>query len=572
VTLRKSGRNYLGLCPFHSEKTPSFTVNSEKQIFHCFGCGEGGNVFNFIMKIEGKSFPEAVRELAVKAGITVPGAVSVTPSENSARDKILEANEYSAKFYRYLLTDRPEGAVGLKYLEDREIGREAADKHRLGFAPGNGTILRDALVKKGFGEEILIKAGLVFKRDSGGTMDMFRNRVVFPIIDLHGRVVAFGGRTIYSDKSIPKYINTGETPVFTKGDTLFGAWNARVAMKKDKHLTLVEGYLDLIQLDQAGFESCAATGGTALTRRHVETIRRLTTSLNLCFDGDEAGREAVLRAAELLIPTELNVKVIVMPDGIDPDLFIKQYGPSAFKSRLEESVPIMDFIIEHTLSAAGSGIQDRTSAFDVIARYLSLVKNEIRVKMEIGRISERLGIDERLASKRMLELAERPDRFKKGEAPPNIMISKARTVLPKAEVILLLAAITRPALVKTLDLDQVATRMEDTRLSHLLRRAVEESDKNPNASFAAFMDKIEDEDIRSSLSALSLEGSQISGANGERMVRDCVDRIMKQNLSEAIKQLDVKLRESQNRGDKQQVKLLLQEKMTLLKNLKNSGE
>ncbi|MDC4202867.1 MAG: DNA primase [Candidatus Manganitrophus sp.] len=329
LTLKKAGQNFTGLCPFHTEKTPSFSVNPSKQFFHCFGCGVGGDVFQFVMKVEGVAFPEALRRLAGKAGVALPEAGPDERESPARREaaQIYELNEAAAAYFHRNLIERPEGAFCRDYLKGRGITAETIKAFSVGFALPR----RDDLLKqlgKQFSRSLLEKAGLTSRREGAqgedGLFDRFRNRVLFPIRNLQGRVVGFGGRVL--DDTQPKYLNTPETPVFTKGKHLFALDRAKGA--GINALIIVEGYFDVIAAHQAGIPNAVGTMGTALTQDHLRLIRRISEKVLLIFDPDEAGARAALRTAPLLIEEGISAKVISLPSGEDPDLFIRKEGES----------------------------------------------------------------------------------------------------------------------------------------------------------------------------------------------------------------------------------------------------
>ncbi|MDC4224060.1 MAG: DNA primase [Candidatus Manganitrophus sp.] len=330
LTLKKAGQNLTGLCPFHAEKTPSFSVNPSKQFFHCFGCGAGGDVFQFVMKIEGLAFPEALRRMAAKAGVALPEAAEEreSPARREAA-QIYELNEAAASYFHRNLLERPEGAFCREYLKGRGITTETIKTFSIGFAPAR----RDDLLKhfgKQYSRSLLEKAGLISRREgvSGeeGLFDRFRNRVLFPIRNLQGRVVGFGGRVL--DDSQPKYLNTPETAVFTKGKHLFALDQAKGAGIHS--LIIVEGYFDVVAAHQAGVPNVVGTMGTALTPDHLRLIRRISEKVVLIFDPDEAGARAALRTAPLLIEEGISAKVVSLPPARTPIYLLENRGKPVF--------------------------------------------------------------------------------------------------------------------------------------------------------------------------------------------------------------------------------------------------
>ena len=344
MQLKRRGRNLVGLCPFHGEKTPSFNIYTENGSFYCFGCGTGGDIITFVMKIENLDYMEAVKFLAERAGMTMPED-DYDDSMGKLRTRIYEANREAARFFYGKLMSK-EGAEGLRYLRNRGLADSTIRHFGLGFAPDERFSLGNHLRSRGFSEAEMIAANLVFKSRSGNSvLDRFYNRVMFPIIDVRGNVIAFGGR-IMSDQK-PKYLNTSDTPVFNKSANLFSLNNAKNS--KSDSLILCEGYMDVISLNQAGFTNAVATLGTALTSDQASLMKRYCKEVILCYDADEAGQKATARAINILRGVGLPVRVISIPDGKDPDEFIRRHGDkghAAFQNVLDSSGNDMDYRLQ----------------------------------------------------------------------------------------------------------------------------------------------------------------------------------------------------------------------------------
>ncbi|WP_340701248.1 DNA primase [Brevibacillus borstelensis] len=381
VQLRKSGRAFLGLCPFHSEKTPSFNVNAERQFFHCFGCGAGGDVFSFLMKLEQLTFPEAVHRLAERAGIAVPQAQEEEEAapEKKAKQIMLEANQLVAKLYHYVLTETPYGHEAMKYLQKRGISRQTIDEYGIGFAPDSWNFVTSFLQNRRFSLDLMVEAGLLAKSEAGKIFDRFRGRVIFPIHDSQGKVIAFGGRAL--DPSAPaKYLNSPESPLFSKSTTLFNLHRARPYIRKRKQALLFEGYVDVISVWQAGFPQGIATLGTALTEQQARMIRRNAESVVLLFDGDAAGQEATAKAINILQEAGVVVRIAPLPPGTDPDDYIRQHGAEAFSQQvLLQAMPVTAFRLKHLRDK--HVIQDETDQKQFIEKAIELV-NELDSPVE----------------------------------------------------------------------------------------------------------------------------------------------------------------------------------------------
>ena len=346
TALKKAGRNFKALCPFHNEKSPSFVVNPDKQIFHCFGCGVGGNAVGFLMRQEHMEFPEAVRFLANKAGVVIPEDESAAPSPSrQLREEILKINAVSAAFFHdILLTSREEDVkVARDYLKSRGVDLETVKKFQLGFAPNEWDALLKYLRSKGISEELIAKAGLIIAREGkSGFYDRFRHRIIFPIFDVQNRPVAFGARAM-QDSDGAKYINSPETPVYTKGQHMFGLQLTKAAVGKLDRIIVVEGYMDMIMPYIHGVENIAASLGTALTVEQIRLLRRYTPNVVMLFDTDPAGQSAIVRSLDLLIDEGMNVRVATLAQDADPDSFIRQQGTEAFNARIESAQSRFDF-------------------------------------------------------------------------------------------------------------------------------------------------------------------------------------------------------------------------------------
>ena len=378
VKLAKKGREFSGLCPFHSERTPSFTVNDDKAFYHCFGCGAHGDVIRFVTETEGLTFPEAVAKLAGMAGLAVPKA---TPEERKRAERaksLQEACESALRFFRRRL-GAPDGAAALAYLRRRGLKPETIEAFRLGWAPDGRAALKQALTGEGFPEAMLVEAGLLIKPDGGGeSYDRFRGRVIFPIADRRGRAIAFGGRTLGDVQ--PKYLNSPETPLFNKGRLLYALDKARQAVRDGAEVIVTEGYTDVIALHQAGFGGAVAPLGTALTESQIEELWRLAPEPVLCFDGDEAGRRAAGRALDRLLPRLVpgkTARFVFLPDGEDPDSFVSLSGPEAFGRLVERATSVSEALWRRVA---------RTQTIDSPEMAMVVEKN---IEETVGQMAER---------------------------------------------------------------------------------------------------------------------------------------------------------------------------------------
>ncbi len=351
VQLRRSGTAWKGLCPFHGEKTPSFQVNGDKGFFHCFGCGVGGDAIKFVELFDKVTFPEAVRQLAGRAGLAVPEPEDFKQDAEGQRDRdsLLKAHEVAAAWFREQLTT-PAGAAARRQLKDRGLTEETIERIGAGYAPASREALKARLLKEGFPLPLLLRSGLALQRDEGTVLDRFRNRLIIPIHRDNGAIVAFGGRAM-EDGQQPKYLNSPETPIYVKGRTLYGLHLSKAAITRAKHAVMVEGYFDFAQAYQAGITNVVASSGTALTPAQAKLLKRFASKVVLSFDPDAAGQGAAARSSELLVAEGFQVNVAMLPAGDDPDNFIRKSGGPAYQEKLRHSRPYL----EHLLDRAAAG-------------------------------------------------------------------------------------------------------------------------------------------------------------------------------------------------------------------------
>lgn len=382
VALRRSGRSLKGLCPFHQEKTPSFTVHADRGTFYCFGCGEHGDVVAFLMRMESLTFPEAVRALAAECGVEVP---ETGGGEPGLAERVGAANAAARDFFREALRG-PEGAAARRYLTERGIAPEVAARFGIGFAPDRWDALRRALAARGISDDVAARAGLLRERERGGHYDLLRGRVVFPIEDARGRVIAFGGRALGDAQ--PKYLNTPESPLFRKREAFYGLPHALEGVRARDRLVVVEGYFDRVALDRAGLSEAVATCGTALTEGHARALRRRSKNVVLLFDGDEAGRRAVARSLEVLLPQGLRVRAAALPAGIDPDDLLAAEGPEALRQLVDAAPPALDVAIERAVEGGCATPWEKADAVAAVVPLLARVPDPV----ERGAFAQRLAL------------------------------------------------------------------------------------------------------------------------------------------------------------------------------------
>lgn len=428
VQLKKQGRNYFGLCPFHGESTPSFSVSTDKQIFHCFGCGVGGNVFSFLMELEGISFLEAAAKLASKSNIDVQIETSGTAIEkNFPKDSqiMVEAHELLKKFYHHLLVNTKEGQHALEYLLDRGFTRESIDKFQIGYALNSWEFVSKLLTKRGFSPEIMEKAGLIIHREKDGSyFDRFRDRIMFPISDRNGSTIAFSGRSLGAEE--PKYLNSPETAIFNKSKILYNFHLARPSIKKLQQVILFEGFADVIAADRSGVENGVASMGTSLTEPHIALIRRNVETVTICYDSDNAGIEAAYRAAAMLSNAGCNIKIAMLPDGLDPDDYIKENGGEKFRNEvIGYSLTWMSFKFLYFRRGKNLQIEgDRLLYIEEVLKEISKMQNAVekdhylrQLATEFSISLEALNQQERQFQSSMKQKVPRKDEIKQIQLP-----------------------------------------------------------------------------------------------------------------------------------------------------------
>jgi DNA primase len=471
VRLRRTGRNFVGLCPFHNEKTASFTVNLERGFFHCFGCGVGGSVFDFLMKIEGLTFPEALQSLAQRYGIKLPDRTALTGTGpgrgDDQRSLAFAANEVAAEFYSQVLWNTSDGEVGRDYLKARGITGETARAFMLGFAPPRAFNLVGILHKRGLLEAAL-RVGLAKRDESGTPHDMFRGRLMFPIRDVQGRVIAFGGRVL--DSRLPKYINSPESPLYSKARALYGLTEARSNISKADRVIIVEGYIDVIALWQSGFKETVATLGTALTIEQLRLLSRYSRNILACFDGDEAGRKASLRALDMFLQAGLLGRGVFIPQGHDPDTLVRQRGSAHFEDLLARSELLVEMFLKEQGAFASkrrASSDERTKIVQVVTEKLRMISDEVQFNVLVRKAVELVGFTAREEAS-IREMSRRHANKLGTTSREALKSGSIRLGKQHAEIALLAIALTYPELREEICAAQPFDSFEDESLAKVL--------------------------------------------------------------------------------------------------------
>ena len=506
VRLKRTGKNYLGLCPFHTEKTPSFTVSPDKQIFHCFGCGEGGNVFSFMMKHAGFSFPEAVRQVARRYGIDIPRQ-SLTPDQRkriSRRERLLKANQKARAFYQNALMKTPTGGKALEYLRRRGINDAIIETFALGFAPDGWQSLTDHLKKIGFTSDLARSAGLIVQnRQANGYYDRFRNRIIFPIFDLGEQVVGFGGRVMGDGE--PKYLNSPESPVYNKRRILYGLNRSRQACRRSGIIHIVEGYFDLLTLYQHGIENTAATLGTALTEEHIRLIKGHAERTVLVFDADEGGIKAALRSCNLFLQEGIDARVLVLPAGHDPDSFVRESGVDAFRKAGEKAPGIIGFIIDSAVDKFGLSVEGKIRIISQLQPVLADIDDPVARSLYIRELSERIEVDERAIQEKV---RQSPGKKKPGFSPgiQHVSEKKGAAITGRAfklEKLIVAMLLQCPDMIPDVEQSGIIDRFSDQRLRSVGRQVIENK-RNSGVGVPDLIEMTNDPDLKRTIASLAM--------------------------------------------------------------------
>ncbi|MBP3039663.1 DNA primase [Bacillaceae bacterium Marseille-Q3522] len=577
VQLNKQGRNYVGLCPFHQENTPSFSVSPDKQLYHCFGCGAGGNVFTFLMEIEGLSFQEATLKLAERNNIDVG-----IPSSDLLEKKKLPGNlqemfdihEFLCKFYHHLLINTKEGQHALEYLLKRGFTLPSIEKFQIGYALDSWDFGYKLLTKRKFRPSILEQAGIIIRRKQDESyFDRFRNRIMFPVFDRNGKIVAFSGRSIGDDG--PKYLNSPETAIFQKSKILYNLHLARPSIKRNQQAVLFEGFADVISADRAGIENGIATMGTSLTDEHVAILRRNVQGVTICFDGDHAGMEAAFRAATMLSEAGCQIKITMLPEGLDPDEYINKYGNEKFYHEITSaSVTFMGFKFayyrrEKNLKNEGERLLYIEQLLEEIAKLDNAVERDHYLRQLAQEFSLTLeALQEQL---RQIHFSKKRKRKTGEEHTPKLqshMIKKSREIHPayyNAERSLLACMLKSSDLAYKVQeiLKGNTFNIDDHQAIFTYMLAFYENGNDANVS--AFINFIDDEKLKSLIA--DIEMIEAEEELSEQALHDYIHHVLKHKKMLKIKHKQSELKEAEQLSDMEKALQLLTEIQQLQKSL-----
>jgi len=557
LTLKKAGRNYLGLCPFHQEKTPSFTVNREKQIFYCFGCGEGGNVITLLMKIANKSFPEAIKHLAEKTGVILPVRTMGREDreKESLHDEIISLNLRAAQHYARLLSTGV-GKTARDYLQKRAVSEETVRQFRLGFVPDTWRSLADNLESSGLSLKLAEQAGLVIAGKEGGYYDRFRGRLMFPIENIFGEIIAFGGRILGEGE--PKYLNSPESPVYIKGKNLYGLQKAKESIREKGFCLIVEGYFDAISLWNAGVRNVVATLGTALTRDHLELLRRYTQDVVALFDPDAAGRKALDRSLELFLGANMHARALVLPGGLDPDDFIKMHGREKLDELIAVAPAISDYYIDHVLGE-GKTVEEKLDLAKTAIEFAGKSGNVIEKNLFVKRIAERLGIDQALLKREIhhKEVGQKPASVKPKQS--------VRPGLNPLELNLIRLVLEYPEKAFQIEEEKILDFFMEPRLKDLGEKIAQTYKLLGYIDINVILSSDEDKPLRETIYKLSIEAPSTDDNMVERNFSDNIRRIKEKWYKEQKRLIQLRLRQAEENGDRELTHKLTYEKQDLLR-------
>jgi len=540
VTLNKRGRNFMGLCPFHDDHSPSMNVSQEKQIYKCFSCGAGGNVYTFLTELEKISFIEAVRKLAEQANIPLP---EDRPEDNGSQevfDTLYGANELALKYFKHMLQTDPSGEPAREYLKSRGITEEIIENFSLGYAPNSWDGLLHVAGRRGFNPKVLEQAGLVMARkDDKGFYDRFRHRVMFPIVSHTGRTVAFGARALDPNEQA-KYLNSPETPVYHKGSILYGLWKNRDALRSSGTAIVVEGYMDLIALAQADIHNTVASSGTALTTDHARLLKRYAEHTVLVFDGDAAGASASARGIGSLFEAGMETRVVTLEEGHDPDSYVRQHGTKAFLKLTEEAQPVIDFLLDWIKTREDLTTSDgKARAVESISEFLVRIKDEALRQFVIQETAQKLGTDETT----IIQVIQRAGRTARTRPQPSGSTQQFTfDPAPRLERELLIHMMTKGATADKVLQDIKPEEFSNSAYRRIANLISSMRSGGQSPEVAVLLDHCKEEDLSHVLSSLSMEMGIHNPNQTEAPLEDYIRTFRLKQLETSIDRLEAQLR------------------------------
>ena len=567
VQLKKKGANWMACCPFHKEKTPSFSVSPTKEIFYCFGCHKGGSVFNFVMEIERVAFPEAIRIVADKIGMPLPKMIDDSRFEarRQESDEVVQLNAWAMEWWEQQLESSKEARIARDYLVQRELSEETQKAFHIGYAPDSWDALSIYLRQKGAAQQEIERSGLVVKKEEGsGSYDRFRGRLMFPILDVQGRPIAFGGRALKPDETA-KYINSPETAAYVKGRNLFGLNLTRDEIRRHGFAILVEGFLDLIVLYQFGVRNVVASLGTALTDAQAKLLSRFARKVVVNYDGDRAGVTAAKKSIEILLAEDIEVKVLVLPDNADPDEFIRKFGVTEYQRRRAQAQPHIQFVIANALRDRNlHRPAEKAEAVEEVLPYIRAVNSRIQKREYFDMAMDSLGIDREnvntSAWRRELWQAVRDNRPARSSSVP-VLTKEAKVTAAEQRLLGLLLADANlrhdvlPILKKE-DYEDLATAPLFEALFALDREGTE-------VDFDALIRRTEGDEFAASVVPMVLMNSSLHGSNEHYVADECVSTFRRMKIEHRIEELKRELVVAEREDDSERLVKLVAERIEL---------
>ena len=559
LPLKRSGRTFKALCPFHQEKTPSFIVHPEKQIFHCFGCSVGGDVFSFVMKYENLTFPEALRNLAARVNFPLPEPTHRAPEEVSESEALYEVHRLAQEYYSENLKHPEKGKAARDYLKKRGFGEEVLKEFPLGWASGEWRGLFEFLSRRGIKEAALYRSGLIQRSREGHPYDLFRGRLLFPICNLQGKVIAFGGRGL--GEETPKYLNSPESAIFRKRRELFGLYLAKCFLSSESRILIVEGYFDFLKVYESGFKNVVATLGTALTEEHVRVLKRFVPEAVVVFDGDQAGEAASLRGLEVFLEGEMSVKVAVLPPGKDPDTLIGEKGADEFRKILDAAHDFFEFkwksLTRRYSPADSAGLLRISSEF---LETFSKVKNPLLLDRYLKRLAALLGVGESSLRSKLAELKSKSRSRETSSPPPSVSTSSPLSFPEEGMLIALLLEDSAlwekgKGVLLTEDFRHPATR-------EVFQILKEGGETDRSRVYAQVFSRLGEESMKSFVTAYSMR--ELAPQEREKAFLDCLGKMKRRGKDERLEKLRRAIRNAEGSGENRRVSELLEEYRSLL--------
>jgi DNA primase len=565
IPLKRAGRNFKAICPFHHEKTPSFMVSPDRQIYHCFGCNKGGNAFGFLMEYERLEFPEAVETLAKKAGVVLPEVEKVDAKTLSLTTQLYKVNELTCSFYEHTLNS-PQSSQAKDYLLKRGIKEETIKLFKLGYALDRWDVLINHLRSKGISLFLLEKAGLILAKEGGGYYDRFRGRVIFPIFDVKSRPLGFGARALpeankaKAQENQAKYINSPETPVYIKGRNLYGLNLSRDAIRESDFVVVVEGYLDLIMPYQEGLRNIVASLGTALTYEQARLIKRYTHNVVMIYDPDDAGELATLRTLDIFVEEGMNVKVVSLPEGFDPDLFVRKNGIEKFKDNIAQAQSLFDYKLKVLKSRYSiKEIEGKARVSSEMLLTINKFKNAVVKSEYIKRLAEELNIKEEALLEELKKIKNDRPYTDSGVQGPGKTLNINAT-----EKLLIKLMLEEVQLINHIRQHLEPADFQDERISRIVSLMFDLLEQGKSVEPNRLMNHLEDEEIMQVICETTFL-PEVSTQNKEEVVEDCIRRLKTQKVKLKRQQLHDQIKLAQHLGDEEKLQSLIREFDNLIK-------